>query len=118
MEKQNLCNVVRDIPRGTARRRWTLRADYFGHHHAIVHLSESPLYLELLWRQSAGSQVRRVGIFCLDLSGLLRDGYIRPEAVDSQHGEVRLRIFRDNDGCFYVQKNQRSPRLLLPSRPD
>src|SRR6266436_6729575 len=101
MENHNLCKVVQDIPPNAAKRRWTLRADNHGHHNSIVQLSESPLYLHLHWRPTAVDSVRRVGVFRLDLTGLLRDGYIRPEPADSHGPDVRLRIIRADDGSFY-----------------
>src|SRR5712691_6039532 len=113
----NLCEFMHDAPPGIKCRHWILRAEYQGgHYHAKVHLSESPLYLELSWHLTAGDQVRRVGVFRFDLIGLLRDGYIRRDPRDSRDPDVRLRIVRDSDGNFYVQTNQRGPRLLLPSR--
>lgn len=116
MANHNLCEVVQDIPPGAARRRWTLRADNHGHYHGIVRRSECPLYLELDWRPTAVDSVRGVGVFRLNLTGLLRDRYIRPEPADSHGPNVRLRIIRADDGSFYVQTNEHGPRLLLASR--
>ena len=116
MGTNNLCEVVQHVAPGARCRHWILRAEYSGHHHAKVPLSECPLYLELFWRLTANEQVRRVGLFRLDLNGLLRDGYIRPDPKDSRSPDVRLRIVRDNDGSFYVQTNHHGPRFLLPSR--
>lgn len=113
MENHNLCEAVRDIPPGAARRCWTLRADNHGHHHGRVRLSECPLYLELQWRPTAEDTVQRVGVFRLDLTGLLRGGFIRPDPADSHGPDARLRIVRADDGNFYVQTNERGPRLLL-----
>jgi hypothetical protein len=117
MENHNLFKIVEDIPPGAAARHWILRADYRcaggSHWHAKVNLSESPLYLELGWHQTADDPVQHVGVFCLDLTRLLRDGYIRPESKDSQNSDVRLRIFRADEGSFYVQTNQRGRGLLL-----
>ncbi len=115
MENHNLCEAVQVIPPSAAHRHWTLRADNHGHHHGRVSVSECPLYLELDWRRSADDSVRQVGIFRLDLVGLLRDRYIRPEPADSRGPDVRLRIVRADDGSFYVQTNRHGPGLLLPS---
>ena len=113
MEKNNLCVVVRDIPSGAARRSWTLRADNQGHHHGRIPLSEQPLYLDLKWRATAADEVKQVGVFRLDLVGLLRDGYIRQEASGASTSDVRLRIVRADEGSFYVQANQQGPRFLM-----
>src|SRR5436190_15160323 len=115
MENHALCEVVQDIPRGAAHRRWTLRADNHGHYHNIVTLSECPLYLKLHWRPTAADVVRPVGVFRLDLTGLLRDGYIRHEPAGSHGSDVRLRVVRDDDGSFYVQTNRKGRRFLLAS---
>jgi hypothetical protein len=98
------------------RRRWTLRADNHGHYHSIVRLSECPLFLELHWRPTAVDAVRPVGVFRLDLDGLLRDRYIRHEPAGSHGPDVRVRVVRDDDGSFYVQTKRDEPRYLLASR--
>jgi hypothetical protein len=120
MEAQNFFEAVRDIPPDAASRHWTLHTYYRcaggSHWHSKVSLSETPLYLELRCRLNRFGSVHRVGIFRLDLNALLRDDYIRPESKGS-HENVRLRIFRTDDGSFYVQTNQRGPRLLLASVP-
>jgi hypothetical protein len=91
----------------------TLRDDNNSHHHGIVRLSESPLYLDLSWRLTAADPPQRVGVFRFDLVALLRAGCIRSESADSDGTDVRLRIVRAKDGDFYVQANQDSPRILL-----
>lgn len=80
-----------------------------------MRLSESPLYLDLSWRQTVADPVRHVGVYRLDLTGLLREGYIRPERKSSGGLDVRLRIFRADDGSFYVQKKRREEGLLMPN---
>ena len=94
-------------------RRWTLRADNNSHHHGVVSISESPLYLELSWRETAADPVKRVGTFRLNLPGLLQGGTIRWEPKDSSGPEVRLRIVRGDGGKFYTQVNQDGPRISL-----
>lgn len=116
MDTHTLCEAVQDIPRGAAHRHWTLRADNHAHHHNIVSLSESPLFLELHWRPTAVDSARPVGVFRLDLDGLLRDGYIRHEPAGSHGSDVRVRVVRDDDGSFYVETKRDGPRLLLASR--
>jgi len=115
MDNSKLCEMVKAIPSGAAHRRWTLRADNHGHHHSKVSLSECPLYLELNWRRSVDDSVQQVGVFRLNLAGLLREGYIRTEPINSRSLNVRLRIFRSDDGSFYVQTKRRGPQFLLPS---
>ena len=116
MENLNLCELVQAIPSDAARRNWILRDDYGHHHHCRMHLPKEPLYLELHWRLTANDPVRFVGVFRLDLTGLLRDDYIRPDPKGSNGSKVRLRIVRASDGSFYVQTDGRGPRLLLANR--
>jgi hypothetical protein len=117
MQNHILCEVVQDIPRGAKRCRWTFRADNDGHYHRIVSLSKSPLYLKLHWRRTKTDAVKPVGVFRLDLDGLLREGYIRHEPKGSHGSEVRVRIVRHDDGSFYVQTNRDGPRFYCPAMP-
>jgi hypothetical protein len=93
-------------------RRWTLRADNNAHHHGVVNLSESPLYLELWCRESAADKARRIGVFRLDLDRRLQGGYIQRE-LNGKPGDVRLRIMREATNDFYIQANPRGPKVLL-----
>lgn len=106
MNNYDLCEPVPTIPPGAHVRKWTLRNDNNSHHHGVVKLKESPLYLEFSWRQSAADPVMWVGVFRLNLPGLLQGGYIRYEPVNSIGPKVRLRVVRAIDGKFYVQVNQ------------
>ena len=49
----------------------------------------------------------------VNLIGLLGGGYIRPEPKNSDGSHVRLRVFRADDGSFYIQANQRERGLLI-----
>jgi hypothetical protein len=113
MINHDLCMPVQLAPSGADIRRWTLRDDNHSHHHGVVNLSESPLYLELSWRETAADPVKWVGMFRLNLPGLLRGDYIRSEPANTYGPELRLRIIRASDGKFYVQVNQNGPRLQL-----
>ena len=113
MNDQNLCVAVYAVPHGSRIRRWTLRDDNGSHHHGVVRLSESPLYLELSWRRNTTDPVQRVGTFRLNLANLLGGGYIRRDPAASSETDVRLRIVREDDGSFYVWANQRGPRIVL-----
>jgi len=112
MRNLNACTAVQALPTGVPLRRWTLRADNNSHHHGIVRLSESPLYLDLSWRATAADRPQPVGTFRLDLIALSKNGCIRSESA----GSVRLRIVRTEDGCFYVQAKSNGPRELLVRR--
>jgi len=111
-----LCVAVESVPPGERFRRWTLREDNQAHHHVVVSLSESPLYLQLSWRATKNSPPALVGKFKLDLQGLLAGEYIREEPVGSSAKDVRVRIVRAPDGLFFVQAKQDGPKL--PLTPD
>ena len=42
-----LCVAADHVPAGASHRSWTLRVDNRAHHHSVVQLGESPLYLKL-----------------------------------------------------------------------
>lgn len=109
---REFCTAVDSTPSGAHIRRWTLRDDNHGHHHGVVSLSKSPLYLDPSWRRTASDPLKKVGTFRLDLAELLPDGYIRYDPLGSSGPHVRLRIVRA-DGHFYVQVNDLGPRVLL-----
>ena len=112
---RHLCEIVPRVPPGIKDRSWTLREDNHAHVHDVVRLTESPLYLELSWRPNAVGQVRQVGLFRLDLNGLLQGEYIRHDPLGSDGTELRLRVVRTADGLFYIQKHG-GPRIHLPAR--
>lgn len=112
MLNNELCERIQTVPLGVKVRKWTLRDDNNSHYHSVVSLSDSPLYLELSWRLTAADPIQRVGLFRLNLPGLLQGGFIRHEPVDSLGSGIRFRIVRDG-GHFYVQVNQDGPRILM-----
>ena len=123
MVNQRLCELISDIPPGVKLHIWKPHANYRcaggSHWHGKVKLLERPYYLQLYWRRLAVSseQAQPLGVFRLDLNGLLGGGYIRSEKAD-RHGAacVRLRIFRaDDDGRFYLQTKEGKPKLFIAS---
>jgi hypothetical protein len=119
VENQYLCEPVQDIPSNTKLHIWKkARADHNSSAegsdwHAKVRLSDRPYYLDLYWRKTANDPAVQVGVFRLDLVGLLSKDYIRRESEDSQVSEVRLRFFRANNGNVYVQTKQDKPGLFI-----
>jgi hypothetical protein len=116
LKLREVCMAVHSAPPGVRTRRWTLRDDNRCHHHGIVSLSESPLYLELSWRPTAANAAQRVGTFLLDLDALLRAGCILAQSSDKR-ADVRLRITRAEDGNFYIQATATGPRIQLVGDP-
>src|SRR5258706_15898821 len=108
MTKLKLVELVSAVPHGFRIRKWTYRDDERQNYHGVVQLSESPLHLGLSWRQTKTDPVQPIGIFRLDLKGLLRGNYIRTEPKDSYEADscdVRLRIVRE-DCRFYIRVNK------------
>lgn len=113
MHDSTLCQKVQQAPAGAKTRRWVLNDATNSNYHSVVNVNESPLFLHLSWRHSAKDPIQFVGIFRLDLPGLLQNGYVRPEPKDSYGPEIRLRIVRHRDGDFYIQVNQEGSKLLI-----
>lgn len=105
--------VVGAPPPGAKSRQWTLRRNNRAQHHGIVDLSESPLYLSLWWRADEHSEATHVGVFRLDLEGLLRGKYVRHDPAGSTGSRLRLRIVMLDDDSFHVQVGAGTPRYYL-----
>lgn len=108
-----LCPAVNAAPAGARVRRWTLNESDGAEYKTVVDVSESPLYLKLSWRSDAAGPKTHVGVFRLDLPGLLRSGYIRHEPVGANGSRLRVRIIREADGRFYLQMRAGEPRAAL-----
>ncbi len=113
MHDSTLCQKIHQVPAGAKTRKWVLNDATNSNYHSVVNVNESPLYLHFSWRRSAKDPIKFVGIFRLDLPGLLKNGYVRPEPKDSYGPEIRLRVVRARDGDFYIQVNQNGPKFLM-----
>jgi hypothetical protein len=91
----------------------TVRCELF---HRQMRIIESPVYVELAWRANAKSQVHSLGLFRLDLRGLLSAEYIRAERPNWED-EVRVRFYRASNGMIYLQTKQESPALAVTPAP-
>jgi hypothetical protein len=111
-----LVRRVETVPAGAKPRRFTLRDDNAQHYHRQMQIIESPVYIELAWRANAKSQVHYLGVFRLDLRGLLSAGYIRPERPNWED-EVRVRFYRATNRMIYLQVKQGSPALAVIPAP-
>jgi len=114
----NMCRFVRRVENAETsdiRRDWTGSDESYRNHNGKVALSESPLRLRLSWKKSPKDSARLIGIFDLDLRGLLEAGYIRPEP--KSENEVRLRFYHGSDNVIYVQVNLKEPRLPIGRVP-
>lgn len=111
MEHAALCTRLAQTPAGAGIRQWPLNDDR-GEHHGVVDLAESPLVLDLRWRRTSGAATNPVGVFRLDLRGLLEAGCIRTEPTRG-NGKVRLRVARRVDGSFWIQARSSGPGVRL-----
>lgn len=111
MNERLLATRIGDTYAGRGVRLWTLN-DEQGHYHGVVDLSESPLLLKLSWRRTADGQVMPVGVYRLDLRGLLDAGFIRTEPTRGRN-KVRVRVVRGSDGTFGLQARSGAPYLRL-----
>lgn len=93
-------------------RRWVLNGDK-GCHHGRIRLDESPISLNLWFKENGLSDATEVGSFALDLHELLEGGYIRYDPVDSKGPNVRVRVVHGSNERFYVQVRNGTPRFLL-----
>jgi hypothetical protein len=79
MHDSTLCQKIHQVPTGAKTCKWVLNDATNSNYHGVVNVNESPLYLHLSWRRSAKDPIKFVGIFRLDLTGLLQNGFVRPE---------------------------------------
>lgn len=105
-----LIRKVRSIDASDIQRNWTGNDENDRHHHGKIPLIDSPLRLRLYWRKNSREPSCLIGIFDLDLQGLLRAGYIRLEPWSEN--EVRLRFYHGLDNVIYIQVN--SKKVALP----
>ena len=77
---------------------------------------DSPVFVSLAWRADAQSQIHDLGVWRLDLPALLEAGYIRPERAGSD-AEVRVRVYRADDGLIYLQSKRDAPGLAITRAP-
>jgi hypothetical protein len=101
------------ISEGASYRRWVLRDDNQRQYDAVVHLSESPLHVELLWKADARSREQLVGRYRLNLPALLSEGYARREHDDAPGDDVRLRFVHGDRGVIFIQVRADAPALPI-----
>ena len=108
-----LAQRVEGVPAGAVHRRWVIRDDNQQHYHGIVRLSESPLYVELLWKANARGREQQVGTYRLDVAALLARGYVRYEPDGVPGDTVRLRFVRGERGVVSIQSRTDGPALAV-----
>lgn len=69
--------------------------------------------LELLWKPDALTTAVSVGIYKLDLPGLLESGYVRLENEVSPNDEIRLRSYRSPEDEILIKGRNGGPALAI-----
>lgn len=108
-----LAQRVEAVPAGAVHRRWVIRDDNLQQYHGIVRLSESPIYVELLWKPAVRGREQEVGIYRLDLAALFAVGYVRYEPDGVSGDTVRLRFVRGERGVVFIQSHADGPALAV-----
>lgn len=96
-------------------RNWTFN-EQTGFYSQRVALSCTPLILTLWSRMSSGesrSDEPVVESCLLDLHELLAGGHIRYDSSIAGETNVRVVIFHDNDGCYYIRTKRGNSGYLL-----
>ncbi len=110
----NLVRRLDNLGTHNIRRNWTGNDQSDYNHHGRVPLSESPLILRLSWKDGPNDPVQLVGVFELNLMGLLSAGYVRIEPKKNR--EIRLRfckrVYHDEEVIF-IQVNDESSGLPI-----
>lgn len=70
---------------------------------------EGPFIWSVCWRTSSRAPARTVGTFRVDLRGLVDHGY----AYQEDDGRVRLKVYHHDNGDLVVQRNLRSPGIVI-----
>ena len=109
----DLARRIDAVPAGTRFREWTLRDDKFQHYHGVVRLSESPMFLRLFWKATAGDKAQLLGTYRLNLRALLENGFVRMEYATDTTEHIRLRFVRAQDDVVFVETRPGEPRLAI-----
>ena len=92
-------------------RDWTGNDRVYRNFLGRVRLNESPLHIRLHWKQDDNIATKQlIGIYRIDLKGLLKAGYIRN--APGYPGEVILR-FQNSGGIIQIAVNRQGPALNI-----
>ena len=96
-------------------RDWTGNDESARQHHGRVSLNASPLKLRLSWKHSPKDSSHLIGIYELDLRGLLEAAYVRVKP--KTENENRLRFYHGHDNLIYIQVNSNERGLPIGRLP-
>lgn len=77
-------------------------------HHGAIPLRESPVDIELRWRETENSPTKLIGHYRLDLDTLLAEGYIRS---DPKPGHVRLQFVHQGNAIYIQHRAEKRLRV-------
>jgi hypothetical protein len=116
-EPPDLCRRLSPDEVSSSCRRWRGDDEKGAYkHHGAIPLGESPVDIELRWRETENSPTKVVGCYRLDLNALLAHGYIRS---DPKPGHVRLQFIHQANDIYIQHRAERRLRVgsfELPSR--
>lgn len=110
---RHLAERVDAAPRGVYPRRWVLRDDNGQHYHGVLELSPDPVFLQLWWKPDARGREQLVGLYRLNLQGLLEEGFVRAEGDESPPARIRLRFVRGDRSVVSIQSRGDAPALAV-----
>ncbi len=82
--------------------------------HGFIPEGENPTDIKLQWQTNTAAPLRYIGTYRLNLTELLKAGYIKTKSKGGKEGFEVECIHAHND-CIYIQtnKNSCSPRLAV-----
>lgn len=82
--------------------------------HGFIPEEENPTDITLHWQTRKATPLRYIGTYRLNLTELLKAGYIRTKSKGGKNGFEMEFVHAEND-CIYIQKNKNpaSPRLVI-----
>jgi hypothetical protein len=111
--ESHLVERIDRFPDGAKPLRWVIRDDNHQHHHGVVRLSSSPIFIELKWKPSQGGDEQLVGLYRLSLPELLARDFVRFERENENGDAIRLRFYRGAEGIVYIQSRGDRPSLPI-----
>lgn len=112
-DTQHFVERLESFPADAKVARWIIRDDNNQHYHGVVRLSESPLWIELKWKQTSTGAEQLVGRYRLSLPELLAGDFVRFEREGETGDDIRLRFYRGSGGVVFIQSRGDRPGLPI-----
>ena len=112
-DTKHVVERLETFPPGVKVARWVIRDDNSQHYHGVVQLSESPLLIELSWKEASAGTEQLVGRYRLSLPELLAGDFVRFEREGETGDSIRLRFYRGSGGVVFIQSRSDRPGLPI-----